>query len=529
MAFLDSKVTTRNGVVEGARGKRLRKGTISWRGIPFAAPPVAHRRFRAPEPAHDWPGVRDCTKVAKAAIQEKRFTAIAPGKFAPMAEDCLTLNVYSPDVASSTPRPVMVFIHGGGFILGTAATPLYDGAFLARAQDVVVVTIQYRFGPFGFLDLGQFATEDRPFDSNVGLRDQIAALQWVQDNIEAFGGDAENVTIFGESAGGSSVLSLLSAPSTTGLYHQAIAQSPAPELIVEQDAAKIYADEFVRLLRDPQRRATSFERDEPPVDTVHAQRLLTSPNPALLLAAGNRLMRFATKTAGGAIAFAPVVDGDLLPRSPLAAAAGGLTQPVPLVIGSNRDEGKLFAKLWNVMTDAERTLMRVEDDLTDAERTLMRVEDEEVRREIASHYEDGDRDRIRLAGDSIFWAPMSAFADGHSAVAPTYVYRYDYQTKVLEATGFGATHATELFSVFGAYRAPMGAGLALADWPATGRVTKNVQTRWGGFARTGDPGFGWPAYTTADRKVLVLDDPDHVEADPDTLRRQAWYRVHSPA
>ena len=124
---------------------------------------------------------------------------------------------------------------------------------------------------------------------------------------------------------------------------------------------------------------------------------------------------------------------------------------------------------------------------------------------------------------------MSAFADGHSAVAPTYVYRYDYQTKVLEATGFGATHATELFSVFGAYRAPMGAGLALADWPATGRVTKNVQTRWGGFARTGDPGFGWPAYTTADRKVLVLDDPDHVEADPDTLRRQAWYRVHSPA
>ncbi|MFC8312501.1 carboxylesterase/lipase family protein [Gordonia sp. NPDC057258] len=515
MALLDSKVTTRNGVVEGARGKRLRKGTISWRGIPFAAPPVAHRRFRAPEPAHDWPGVRDCTKVAKAAIQEKRFTAIAPGKFAPMAEDCLTLNVYSPDVASSTPRPVMVFIHGGAFILGTAATPLYDGAFLARAQDVVVVTIQYRFGPFGFLDLGQFATEDRPFDSNVGLRDQIAALQWVQDNIEAFGGDAANVTIFGESAGGLSVLSLLSAPSTTGLYHQAIAQSPAPELIVEQDAAKIYADEFVRLLRDPQRRATSLERDEPPVDTVHAQRLLTSPNPALLLAAGNRLMRFATKTAGGAIPFAPVVDGDLLPRSPLAAAAGGLTQPVPLVIGSNRDEGKLFAKLWNVLPDAERALMRVED--------------EEVRREIASHYEDGDRDRIRLAGDSIFWAPMSAFADGHSAVAPTYVYRYDYQTKVLEATGFGATHATELFSVFGAYRAPMGAGLALADWPATGRVTKNVQTRWGGFARTGDPGFGWPAYTTADRKVLVLDDPDHVEADPDTLRRQAWYRVHSPA
>lgn len=515
MALLDTKVTTVNGVVGGARGKRLRRGTISWRGIPFAAPPVAHRRFRAPEPAPDWPGVRDCTRLAKAAIQEKRFTAVAPGKFAPMAEDCLTLNVFSPDVASSRPRPVMVFIHGGAFILGTAATPLYDGAFLARAQDVVVVTIQYRFGPFGFLDLSQFATDDRPFDANAGLRDQIAALRWVQENIAAFGGDPANVTVFGESAGGSSVLALLSAPEAGGLFHHAIAQSPAPELVVEQDEAGVYADEFVRILRDPQRRNTSMERTEEPIDPAEAQRLLTTPNPALLLEAGNRLMRFAAKSGGGAIPFAPVVDGDLLPLSPLAAAAAGRTIPVPLVIGSNKDEGKLFAKLWNVLPDSERMLMRVED--------------EEVRREIASHYENGDRDRIRLAGDSIFWAPMSAFADGHSKVAPTYVYRYDYRTKVLDLTGFGATHATELFTVFGAYRAPMGAGLAVADWPGTRRVTESVQGRWGGFARTGDPGLGWPAYTTAERKVLVINDPDRVVADPDTLRRKAWYRVHAPS
>ncbi|MBA5848922.1 carboxylesterase/lipase family protein [Gordonia amicalis] len=513
MALLDTKVTTVNGVVGGVRGKRLRRGTISWRGIPFAAPPVAHRRFRAPEPAHDWPGVRDCTRLAKAAIQEKRFTAVAPGRFAPMAEDCLTLNVFSPEAESSRPRPVMVFIHGGAFILGTAATPLYDGAFLARAQDVIVVTIQYRFGPFGFLDLSQFATDDRPFDTNAGLRDQIAALRWVQDNIAAFGGDPDNVTVFGESAGGSSVLALLSAPEATCLFHQAIAQSPAPELVVEQDDAAAYADEFVRILRDPHRRNTTMERTEDPIDPAEAQRLLTTPNPALLLDAGKRLMRFATKSAGGSIPFAPVVDGDLLPRSPLAAAADGLTLPVPLVIGSNKDEGKLFAKLWNVLPDSERMLMRVED--------------EEVRREITSQYGDGDRDRIRLAGDSIFWAPMSAFADGHSKVAPTYVYRYDYRTKVLDATGFGATHATELFTVFGAYRAPMGAGLAIADWPGTRRVTENVQGRWSAFARTGDPGLGWPVYTTGERKVLVINDPDRVVADPDTLRRQAWNRVHA--
>lgn len=515
MALLDTKVTTANGVVRGARGKRLRRGTISWRGIPFAAPPVAHRRFRAPEPAPAWPGVRDCTAIAKAAIQEKRFTAVAPGRFAPMGEDCLTLNVYSPDSASSRPRPVMVFIHGGAFILGTAATPLYDGSFLARDQDVVVVTVQYRFGPFGFLDLSEFATEDRPFDSNLGIRDQVAALEWVRENIAAFGGDPENVTVFGESAGATSVLTLMSVPSATGLFHRAIAQSPAPELIVDSEAAAIYADEFVRLLRDPQRRNTTMERHEPPIGAAEAQRLLTTPNPSLLFEAGNKLMRFATKATGGAIPFAPVVDGDFLPASPLQAAADGTTHPVPLMIGSNRDEGQLFAKLWSVLPDAERTLMNVQDP--------------EVRREITDLYTDGDKDLLRLAADSIFWAPMTAFADGHSIGSPTYVYRYDFATRVMEISGFGATHATELFAVFGAFRAPLGAGLAIADWPSTGRVTSNVQARWGGFARSGDPGLGWPVYTTADRKVLVLDDPDHVEADPDALRRKAWYQVHSPS
>ncbi|WP_267616225.1 carboxylesterase/lipase family protein [Gordonia bronchialis] len=514
MTLLDSKVTTVNGIVEGARGKRTRRGTISWRGIPFAAPPVAGRRFRAPEPAPNWPGVRDCTAMAKAAIQEKRFTAVAPGKFAPMSEDCLTLNVYSPDSVSSKPRPVMVFIHGGAYILGTAATPLYDGSFLARSRDVIVVTVQYRFGPFGYLDLGAYATYDRPFDSNCGLRDQVAALEWVRDNIAAFGGDPANVTVFGESAGGSSVLSLLSAPAAQGLFVRAIAQSPAPELTVDQDLARLYADEFVRILRDPQRRNTTLERTEAPIEPEEAQRLLSIANPTELLRAGSHLMSFTMKVgAPDPIPFGPVVDGSYLPRSPLDAARAGTTHPVPLIIGTNREEGQLFSKLWNVLPETEQALLKVTDD--------------ETRREIAALYQGGDRDLIRLAGDAIFWAPMTAFADGHSAVAPTYVYRYDYETRILKATGFGATHATELFSVFGAYRAPMGVGLAVGAWRASGRVIDDVQTRWTGFARTGDPGIGWPAYTTGDRKVLVINDPDRVVTDPDAQRRQAWSKAHA--
>lgn len=514
--MLDSKVSTTAGVVEGRRGKRVRRGTISWRGIPFAAPPVGARRFRAPEPAPPWPGVRDCTSIGKAAIQEKRFTAIAPGKYATMAEDCLSLNVFAPDRSSSAPRPVLVFIHGGAFILGTAATPLYDGSLLARAQDVIVVTVQYRFGPFGYLDFGAYATEDRPYDSNCGLRDQVAALEWVRDNIAAFGGDPGNVTVFGESAGGSSVLSLLSTPAAAGLFHRAIAQSPAPELLVGQDNARIYADEFLRLLRDPSRRATSVERTEAPVEPDEALALLSTTNPSELLKAGNKLMNFAI--AAGAhdpIPFGPVVDGDYLPLSSLEAAAAGKTHPVPLVIGTNRDEGNLFAKLWNVLPDAEKALLNVHD--------------EETRREIAALYAGGHRDLIRLAGDAIFWAPTTAFADGHSTVAPTFVYRYDFAPKFLAKTGFGATHATELFSVFGAFRAPIGAPLAAGSWRSTARVTADLQSRWGAFARTSEPGFGWPGYTTTDRKVLILDDPNHVVLDPDGERRLAWSRVHSAA
>ena len=141
------------------------------------------------------------------------FTAVGPGRFQPTGEDCLSLNVFSPDRISANPRPVMVFIHGGAYFLGTTATPLYDGSLLAKVGDVVVVTVQYRFGPFGYLDFSQYSSDVRPFEDNLGLRDQVASLEWVQRNIAAFGGDPDNVTVFGESAGGSSVTALLSTPA----------------------------------------------------------------------------------------------------------------------------------------------------------------------------------------------------------------------------------------------------------------------------------------------------------------------------
>ena len=509
MTLIDTIVTTADGLVGGRRGKLARRGTISWKAIPFAAPPVGAGRFREAQPVAPWPGVRDCTKFGNAAVQERRFTATGPGRYAPTSEDCLTLNVFSPETEPSTPRPVMVFIHGGAYILGTAATPLYDGSLLARAQDVVVVTVQYRFGAFGLLDFSQYSTSDRTFDENPGLSDMLAALRWVQRNIAAFGGDPDNVTVFGESAGGSAVLTLLATPDAEGLFARAIAESPAPELVIDKSSATVFADEFVRLLRDPDRRSSGVDDRGAAIDPAVARRLLDGASTEEIFRASNRLMRFASRAqTPEPVPFAPVAGSRLLPQLPVVAAREGTTHPVPLIVGGNRDEGKLFEKLWNMLPDAERMLLRVED--------------EGAREQISALY-TGPGERLRLSADATFWAPTVAFADGHSRTAPTFSYRYDFFTKVLGKLGVGATHATELFAVFGAFRSALGAPLSVGDWRAVARVTADVQSRWGAFARTGVPGSDWPRYSEDTREILVIDRTDHIETDPHGERRLAWH------
>lgn len=510
-AVADTRVSTAEGIVSGVRGRRSRRGTVAWRGIPYAAPPVGGGRFDAPQPVAPWPGVRPCENFGDAAIQDKLLTATGLGRFQPVSEDCLTLNVVAPDTVASTPRPVMVFIHGGAYILGTAATPLYDGTHLARAQDVVVVTIQYRFGPFGMLDFSGYSTPERHFDENPGLKDHIAALQWVQRNIAAFGGDPDNVTIFGESAGGTSVLCLLAAPGACGLFHRAIAESPATDLAISRESAALFADEYLRLLLDPKRRSTDTTSVREPIDPHEAARILDAASPEELHRAGGRLMGFARHADSvEPTPFGPVYGVPSLPQSPYAAARDGNTAPVPLIIGTNRDEGKLFDKFWNLLPDTQRTLLAIED--------------ETARDEIMNQYAGGADDQLRLSADSIFWAPVTAFADAHREVAPTYVYRFDFHTRALARAGLGATHATELFAVFGGYRMPVFAGLATADWRAAGAMVDEMQSRWGDFARGRRPGPDWPVYDAAHRPVMVLDRTSHVESDPDASRRQAWDR-----
>ena len=474
---------TLSGVVRG----RLRGDLRTWRGIPYAAPPVGDLRLRAPQPALPWEGVRPALTYGAQAPQ----AALGPAWMQPpTSEDCLTLNVVAPSLPSAEPRPVMVFLHGGGYTIGSSRTPIYRGDALARRGDLVYVSVNYRLGVLGYLDFRRWGTPERPVDSNLGLRDQVAALEWVRDNIAAFGGDSSRVTVFGESAGGNAVTTLMATPAARGLFGAAIAQSPAPSSIVTPDDAEVAARRVLEVLGGG------------------PERLFEAPA-AELVAAADRVILDAVDSAPGTRAAAPVVDGEFLPEHPLDVFEAGRQHPVPLVIGTNDREGALFPRVWDILATTPERI----------DGMFERMDPAAKERVAAAYpgYPSTDA-AIDLGGDSVFWWPSTLVAQAHREVAPTWVYRYDYAPPLLRATRFGATHAAELPVVFGYGLGTLG---ALVGTRALRAVSDRVQAQWLSVARTGAPLPSWPQYGEA-RTTLVIDAQDRVEDDPRRERRLAW-------
>jgi para-nitrobenzyl esterase len=481
-------IATTAGIVRG-----LRVGeTLAWRGIPFAAPPVGERRFRAPGPVTPWDGVRDATRFGPVAAQDRKgpFVGAAPG--VPRSEDCLTLNVLAPASAASGPLPVMVFIHGGAYSVGAPRdVPDRGGNFVRRG--ILHVTFNYRLNAFGYLDFSTYG-----FDSNLGLRDQVAALEWVRENIAAFGGDPRNVTVYGESSGANAVTTLLATPAAGGLFARAIAQSPPSNAVYWPRDTRQWAREFLELL--------GAERGS------EAQ-ALRSASTSRLVTAARRLFARIPDAYPGDQAFSPVVDGDYLPRHPLQAFRDGTAHPVPLLIGTNAREGSVFTGRRRILaTTPNRITALLAATAPDAADVLRRV------------YRLPSRDgALDFGGDFAFFFPAQDIAELHSRAAPTWLYRLDYAPRAMRMLRFDATHGLDLLTVFGRTRTPVGRLMgALGGGRELHAVSERMQRHWARFATTGTVDETWTPYDETRRASIVFDRVDRVELDSRGDRRRAW-------
>ncbi len=488
------RVTIDSGTIEGF----TRDGVHRWRSIPYARPPVGRWRYRAPQPVEPWRGVRYCHGFTYCAPQQRKYTLLGVGRYQPMSEDCLTLNVVAPASPPDGPLPVKVFVHGGGYILGSSATPIYDGSALAR-RGCVFVSVNYRLGALGCFDLSSLSTAQDPIDGNLFLRDLVKALQWVRDNAAVFGGDPGNVTIFGESAGAHAVATLMAVPAAKGLFSRVISESPASGMVRTPEAAERFAEHFAGLL------------GAAPRDGAAA---LMAAKPARLVGALDELIARGMTDMPGAFPAGPTYGDDYLPEDPVQAMRNGTAHQVPLIVGTNAEEGRLFTRFLQLLPTSEPMIEK-----------LLTLADAEMRERITSAY-PGYPDAsacVRLGGDFAFGTAAWQIAEAHGGHSPTYVYRYDYAPRMLHWSGLGATHATELFAVFDVYRSRFGSLLtAAADRRSARRVSNEVQNRWRAFSRTSVPGDDWPAYTESDRAVRVFDRRSRVEYDPHAERRRAW-------
>ena len=486
-------VATTHGLVRGVHGGEV----YTFKGIPYAAPPVGPLRFRAPVPPEPWEGVLDATSFSRIAPQP--ILPMGGGaKPRPMSEDCLTVNVYTPELGDAG-LPVMVWIHGGAYYVGSSADPLYDGSRLA-ADGAVIVTFNYRIGPLGYIDLSSFSTADDVFESNVGQRDQLAALAWVRDNIRAFGGSPDRVTLFGESSGAGAVTTMMATPAAEGLVHSAIAQSSPVGSVYGADTARRTAERFLRRLNVAP-------------DDVHRLRRIP---PAALIEACHRLIVDQSTTEPGTIPVAPVVDGELVPEYPLTAMARGDALRIPLMIGSNRDEATLFRLLRSpIVPNSSKAVQLMIERLGTPEALAL-----------PSGYRGYPRLRpaLRLSTDAAFRMPTVWAAAAHSLYAPTWAYEFHFAPPLIRMAGLGAMHGAELPHVFDAHVPWLVAAGAVK---AGRRLTERMRARWLSFAAVGDPNpVGmmpyWPRYDVQRRSTYVFDSRDRVVHDPRGELRQIW-------
>lgn len=501
-------VATSSGKVEGL----AKDGVLQFRGIPYAKA----ERFQPPEPAEPWHGVHDATTFAPMAPQNPSpLESLLGAQDHPASEDCLALNVFTSGPDPDAARPVMVWIHGGAFVAGSGNVPWYNASNLVRLGDVVVVTLNYRLGALGFLHLGHLAPELATSGSN-GIADQIAALRWVRDNIAAFGGDPHNVTIFGESAGGMSVSTLLGTPDAAGLFAGAIAQSGAAANVHGSLETAEWVTE--RVLTAAGLSTTSGDG----LFALPLDELLAAQATVELAVQRGEGIDAGIGPAAGVLAFQPLIEGTRLPQPPLKAVRDGSAAGVPLVIGTTADEWNLFhiqLRRNGPLSDdrLRRRLGRIVgrdrvDDVIDAYRA-------------AHPTADPDAVLCAVMTDRVFRIPAIRFAEAQLPHAPRVsMYRFGYRS-----TGFdgalGACHAIDVPFVF-ANLDKRGADMFIGGVTDDAlRLAERCARAWTSTARTGSPEHDdllWPSYDLQRRATCELDTTPSVSEDPGAALRTMW-------
>ena len=446
--------------------------------------------------------MRDLVRFAVTPERIELAYSVACAFRAGVLEDCLYLNVWTPRCDDAR-RPVMVWIHGGAFVLGAGSHGVYDGTHLA-ALGVVVVTINYRLGAFGFLAL-ELANNGAPGSGAEGIADQILALDWVRRNIASFGGDPDNVTIFGESAGGMSVSTLLASPAAQGLFHKAIAQSGAAHIGHDPDRSARVA------------RALLEEMGLEPRETGKATE---APYSALIAA---QIALIAKTNAGkdsrklGALPFQPTIDGAIIPTRPIDLLRQGAGASVPLMTGTTREEWKLFTSANPAMRlmSAKNFTERVERMAGDLAPKMLEAYDH------GSPYERFNA----MMTDKAFVVPAARLAETQTRVAPVFTYRFDWRSNFLGGL-MGACHALDIGFTFGTYNKSL-AGAFFGTGMAADVLARDFMASWVVFAATGDPSTSatgiWPRYDADTRPTMIFGDgAPHLVQTPNEQRLRAW-------
>lgn len=451
------EVTVREGALSG----QTRDGITAFLGIPYAAPPVGDLRWRMPQPATHWSGQRSATRYGPPCAQPAggAFGATANGA----SEDCLTLNIWKPSSPSEARLPVMLYVHGGGFIGGSGSIATLDGSALAR-KGVIVVTINYRLGIFGFFAHPELSRESgHRASGNYGLADQAAAMKWVRDNIAAFGGDTGNVTIFGQSAGSISVLDQMTSPLSRGLFHRVIAESGTPMLARGKTPLAEAETEGAAFVAK-QNSSIAQLRNMPAAD----------------------LMARWTAARGSSW---PIVDGWVLPEAPSDVFAAGREARVPLMTGSNAREGltlandaDLPAQLRSIFGDAALRAEAIYQPLASPDPVLGSAAN-------------------AVMTDTMFRCPAVVLQGWHARRgAPVYAYHFEDPLPGGEARG--SQHSDEVSFVFGSLDMLSRYMTGKPTPPPASRLSEQVMTYWTNFAKSGDPNSSgvphWPRFTSRD-------------------------------